>query len=669
MDALARRLGAAGLGTLLSLSVATPAALAEEGSGWRRLGSLGGSLGGALDASRGIPLDTPLGAHRDVPARAYVPDPADARFAAHASRARPAPRAATAASETSGPGATPVHGPVVDASAARRETLATWGPWLTGVGVSDNARQLLGFLDGVGAHGLDGEDYDLAGLRRAVRARERAATLAEIEAADPWVGAVRDAGLDADERRAADRELEIDADRLDRRLEVAFARLAEHLGRGAVDARTVQQGLYRDPPEVDADALLEGLANGALDVDAALSSVMPTDVRYRRLTRRVALLLDQRARGVARTHVPEIGTNWVGHRHDDVMLLKRRLIETGDLPVDTVLTPMFDAPLAVAVEAFRARQGLAASGVVDPRTRAAMNLSLDEEIAEIALNLERWRWMPRTLGARHVFVNLPSYRVEVADGDQRIVDMRAVIGSTRHETPVFSRDMAYIEFNPTWTVPASIAHRAVLPEEVRSPGYLQRRGFDFLGWRDGKFVKVARSRVSRGMLSRRPFPYTLRQRPGPHNALGRMKFMFPNPYAIYLHDTPAKRHFALDERAYSSGCVRLQDPEHLAEVLLRVDGHPEGTAKRLLKRGRTARARLHDPLPVHMAYLTAWIDDDGSLQRRADVYRHDASLRIALESAGTLLGRLAAEPARAPDAGAAGGIAASIAWRTAALPG
>ena len=595
-----------------------------------------------------------------MPSRTYVRGGGDARAARHASRA---PR--TLAVTGPDPATNPADELVVDASAERRETLATWGPWLTGAGVSDNARQLLVFLDGARAHGLDGERYGLAGLRDAVAERERAATLAALEAQDPWIGRVLDAGLDARERRVADNESGIDAERLDRRLEAAFTALATDLGTGVAEARTAQRGLYRDPPEIDADALLEGLAGGALDVNAALLSVMPTHPGYRRLVDRLALLLDERARGAVRTHVPEIGTNWVGHRHDDVMALKRRLVETGDLPPDTVLTPMFDAPLAVAVEAFRARHGLAPSGVVDPRTRAAMNLTLDDQIVEIALNLERWRWMPRTLGERHVFVNLPNYRVEVMNGDQRIVDMRAVIGSTEHETPVFSRDMAYIEFNPTWTVPASIAHRSVLPQALKDPGYLERRGFDFLGWKDGEFVKVARSRVSRATLKRRPFPYTLRQGPGPHNALGRMKFMFPNPYAIYLHDTPAKRHFALDDRAYSSGCVRLSDPDHLAEVLLRVDGHPEGTAKRLLRRNRTARARLQDPVPVHMAYLTTWVDDDGALQRRDDVYRHDASLRIALEAAGTLPGALGAEPP--VDAGPS--LADAIAWRTAALPG
>ena len=643
MDTLARRLPAAGVGLTLALVASAPAALGAEGSGWRRLAPLG----------TGAP--------------AYAGGGPDARAAGLAARfpdAVPAVEIRRVPIDGPDPSANPAIELVVDASAERRETLATWGPWLTSTGVSDNARQLVGFLEGAGAHGLDGEAYGLSALAAGVAEREREATLRTLAAEDPWIGEVLEAGLDPDERRAAANERAIDAERLGRRLEDAFRRVAVHLGRGTVDARTVQRGLYRDPPEVDVEALLAGLAVGELDVNAALLSVAPAHAGYRHLTERMALLLDARERGVVRTHVPEIGTNWVGHRHDDVMALKRRMIETGDLPPDTVLTPMFDAPLAVAVEAFRARQGLAPSGVVDPRTREAMNLSLEDEIAEIALNLERWRWMPREFGDRHVFVNLPSYRVEVVNGGQRIVDMAAVIGSTEHETPVFSKDMAYIEFNPTWTVPASIAHRALLPRETSTPGYLERRGFDFLGWKDGRFVKVARSRVSRAALARRPFPYTLRQRPGPDNALGRMKFMFPNPYAIYLHDTPAKQHFALDDRAYSSGCVRLADPEHLAEALLRVDGHPEGTPARLLARGKTARARLHDPIPVHLAYLTAWVDDAGALQRRRDVYRHDASLRIALEAAGTLMSGLRTDPSRAEPA-----LGAAIAWRSEALPG
>lgn len=653
MDALARRLVAAGLGSLVALGAAAPVALADDDRGWQRL--------------------VPYGRDGALVVPGYVGGGGDTRAARPLTRGAPPPAPPLAA-----PSAVPATGPdpasnladelVVDATAERRDALATWGPWLTSTGVSDNARQLLRFLDGAGAHGLDGEDYDLAGLARAVAERERAATLAALVERDPWIGAVAEAGLDAGERRAAAGERAIGAERLGRRLEAAFVALAGHLGRGVVDARSVQRGLYRDPPTVDTDALVEALASGASDVNAALLTVAPRHPAYRRLTEHMALLLDERARGVARTHVPEIGTLWVGHHHADVMRLKRRLVETGDLPVDTVITPMFDAPLALAVEAFRARHGLAPSGVIDPRTREAMNLSLDDEIAEVALSLERWRWMPRELGVRHVFVNLPSYRVEVMNAEQRIVDMRAVIGKVEHETPTFSQDMAYIEFNPTWTVPASIAHRAVLPQAVRDPGYLERRGFDFLGWSEGRFVKVPRSRVTRAMLSRRPFPYTLRQRPGPHNALGRMKFMFPNPYAIYLHDTPARQHFALDDRAYSSGCVRLADPDHLAEVLLRVDGHPEGTAKRLLDRGRTARARLHDPIPVHLAYFTAWVDEAGALERRRDVYRHDPSLRIALEAAGTVLGRLAAEPSADPATASAPELAAANAWRRAAIP-
>ncbi len=527
----------------------------------------------------------------------------------------------------------------IDASAERRELLAEWGPWLTGTGVSDNARQLVALLEGAGAHGLDPQAYKLDELRAGIAQRERAATLLAAEARHVRNRQVPEPG----DRDVTETEYAAGGERLGRHLDDAFASLATHLGRGVVDARTVQRGLYRDPPEVDVEGLAEDLARGLLDVNSALLSVAPTHPAYRRLSEALALLLDQRERGVRRTRVPEIGTDRAGQRRDDVMDLKRRLVETGDLPPDTVLTPMFDAPLVLAVEAFQARHGLTVTGVVDPRTRAAMNQSLDEAIGELALNLERWRWMPRDLGERYVYVNLPNYRVEVMNGAQRIVDMRVVIGSTEHPTPTFSQDMAYLEFNPTWTVPASIAHSELLPLERRRPGYLKSRNFHYLGWRDGGFVKVPDSRVTREMLSRRPFPYTLRQAGGEGNALGRLKFMFPNPYAIYLHDTPAQKHFVLDDRAYSHGCIRVSDPEHLADVLLRVDGHEAGEVQALLAASGTTRARLTDPVPTHLVYFTAWIDDDGLLQRRTDVYRHDAALRIALEAAGTLLGTLGSD--------------------------
>ena len=214
--------------------------------------------------------------------------------------------------------------------------------------------------------------------------------------------------------------------------------------------------------------------------------------------------------------------------------------------------------------------------------------------------------------------------------------MPIVIGARRFPTPSFSRAMSYLEFNPTWTVPASITNRELIPLERRNPGYLESRQFVFLEPVDGGLREIPRESVTAEDFEEEPFPYMLRQRGGPRNALGRMKFMMPNPYAIYLHDTPAKRHFALHERAYSHGCIRLADPDRLASVLMEKDGKRDAEIERVFANPLTNRVRLKTHVPTHLVYLTARVDENGMLQRRPDVYGHDPALREALREKGLL---------------------------------
>jgi len=495
----------------------------------------------------------------------------------------------------------------------RHRRLAEHGVWLDIAGPSPNAVRLLERIADAGAHGLDPDRYDLDGLRESL-----ATTFERPRSHAP-------PRLDSPERAA-----------LAYRFGRAFTRLATDLGRGLVDARTVQKRLYRDRLDPDIDTLRQALVRGDLDVDDALDAAAPTHERYLRLVDTTRKLLAERESGGTRTSVDASGSLQAGQRHDDVVRLKRRLIETGDLPTDAAITPMFGDELVVAIEAFRKRHGVPRSGSVDRRTRTALNRTIVNDLDDLAMSLERWRWMPRELGKRHVFVNLPDYRLTVRDGARRIVDMAVVIGSTEHPTPSFSRDMSYLEFNPTWTVPASIAHRELLPLERENPGYLRSQNFDFLEVVDGKLERVPYDSVSREDLALRPFPYTLRQHGGGSNALGRMKFMMPNPYAIYLHDTPAKRHFTLRDRAYSHGCIRLSDPDRLATLLLQIDGRSHERVRSLIESPTTRRAGLRTPIPTHLAYFTTWVDDDGNLQRRADVYGHDPALRAALEADGSL---------------------------------
>lgn len=525
----------------------------------------------------------------------------------------------------------------VDNSERKRDELKIWGPWLSSTGVSDNTRQLIAQIENSSRHGLAPRSYGLALLKQDIARRERAATVAAFEsAAERSTRLANTPSADTDAIHALELAHE-EGRQLEQRLEAAFVRLSKHLGEGVVDPRDTQRSMFRSAPKIDAESLTSQLADGSLDVNTALRSVMPTHADYRRLVSRMDTLLTERASGEQRTQVPETGSLRVGHHHDDVMFIKRRLVETGEIHPETVLTPMFDAPLKLAVANFQKRHGIPQSGIVDKRTRDALNIDVDDAITDVALSLERWRWMPRDLGERHFFMNLPSYRLSMRDQGEEVVDMVVVVGSEEHPTPTFSQNMTYIQVNPTWSVPQSIAHRSLLPKEIASPGYLRDRNFDFLKYQDGKYKRVAYDSVTPAELRKRPFPYLLRQRAGSDNALGTMKFMMPNPYAIYFHDTQAKDLFALPERAYSSGCIRLSDPQGLLRTVLELDGKSERQIQRAMTRTDTKNIILDTPIPSHLAYFTTWVDSEGLLQTRRDMYQHDPSLEDALRLAGTLV--------------------------------
>lgn len=529
---------------------------------------------------------------------------------------------------------------LLDVSATSHSEQTIWGPWLRRTGVSDNARQLIEFLADIDHHGLSPNTYHLDLLQREIAEREVAATLGAFEAA-----ALRAQRLvyNADDDGFRDASLKIiehagkKGARLERLLQASFTRLAHDLGQGVVDPRQTQRRMFRDAPTINAVQLMDDINAGLLDVRSALQRVMPNNDDYQRLLTTMEQLLDERAGGKQRTLVPEIGSMWVGHHHSDIMFIKRRMVETGDMAANTVITPMFDAPLKVGIMQFQERHGIPGSGIVDARTRGLMNVDVNEAISEVALSLERWRWMPRELGERHIFMNLPSYRMQMVDDGEEVIDMTVVIGSKQHPTPTFTRDMSYLEVNPTWTVPRSITQRTLLPKEIENPGYLRSRNFEYLELRDGDLHPVPYETVQTEDLHKRRFPYVLRQGAGPNNALGRVKFMMPNQYAIYFHDTNAKSLFDLPERAYSSGCIRVSDPEHLMRTIFGIDGRSDREIDRIWGSTETQRVTLDRAIPSHIVYITTWIDEDGSLQKRQDVYSQDARLREALARAGTLL--------------------------------
>ena len=310
----------------------------------------------------------------------------------------------------------------------------------------------------------------------------------------------------------------------------------------------------------------------------------------------------------------------------------RRLLATRELGATTGALPPacrqpspaagYDEALAQAVRLFQERHGLASDGIVGPNTAAAMNVPVHERISQIAVNMNRWRRLPDDLGDRHVLVNIPAFWLQARDPDGVQLSMRVVAGGPETPTPVMSDRIQYLVFRPYWNVPASITRGELLPEIRRDRDYLRRQHLEVVdGWTDPANVVDPSTVDWAGSVE--SFPYRLRQRPGSHNSLGLVKFMFPNEYSVYLHDTPATHRFEERRRAFSHGCVRVEDPVALAEFLLADEQWPGATIRSAMDSGERQVVPLDDTVPVHLTYFTAWTEN-GLAHFRGDIYALDA---------------------------------------------
>jgi murein L,D-transpeptidase YcbB/YkuD len=328
--------------------------------------------------------------------------------------------------------------------------------------------------------------------------------------------------------------------------------------------------------------------------------------------------------------VPDGPTLRSGDSDDRLEVLAERLTVTGDLAEGgTVDLTTYGGELEQAVKAFQERHGLDADGIIGPATLRALNVPVGDRVDQIRVNLERGRWVMDGLSPDFILVNIAGFRAYMfRDWDEQW-STRVVVGKTYRKTPVFRSEMKYVVFNPTWTVPYSIATKDILPQVQRDTSYLTTRNF-ILKDRSGKVVDI--DSVDWGSLSRRNFPYTLVQQPGTSNALGEIKFMFPNKYAVYLHDTPSKSLFGRAERTFSSGCVRVEHPFDFAEQLLGPDGWD---AEKIEAERQTREIRtvfLSKPIPVLLLYWTAEVDNDGRVNFYEDVYERDQVILDALDS-------------------------------------
>jgi murein L,D-transpeptidase YcbB/YkuD len=290
--------------------------------------------------------------------------------------------------------------------------------------------------------------------------------------------------------------------------------------------------------------------------------------------------------------------------------------------------------MEAAVIRFQRRHGLNADGVAGKGTQLAMNVTAAERLNQAIATLERLRWTNRDFGKRHIFVNLADYTVQVVDNGVTLFEERVVIGQSEdHQTPEFSDQMTYLVVNPTWTVPRSIATKEILPELQENPSYLGDNNMELLRYDDGEAPNPLMTDWH--SYTENTFPFLIRQQPGEDNALGRVKFMFPNEFDIYLHDTPSRDLFSKQRRAFSHGCVRVRDPMRLARVLLGLSvAEADERLAKPLESGIQTRMQLAEPIPVHLTYRTAWVDESGQVQFRDDVYGRDARIRAALRRLG-----------------------------------
>jgi murein L,D-transpeptidase YcbB/YkuD len=263
--------------------------------------------------------------------------------------------------------------------------------------------------------------------------------------------------------------------------------------------------------------------------------------------------------------------------------------------------------LQQSLQGAQKRMGLTADGVAGPKTMAALNVTVTDRIEQVLVNMERMRWMPKEATGRRLVANIPEFRLHVMDGNKQLFEMKIVVGKSAHKTVVFNDQLKHIVFSPYWNVPQSIVRNEILPALKKDPNYLRRNNMEKTGSSGGIPV--------------------IRQKPGADNALGRVKFLFPNSYAIYFHDTPAKSLFDRTERAFSHGCIRLEEPKKLAAYLLQ--HRNEWTDSRIndaMYSGNEKWVTLKEPVPVVITYFTAWVDEDGVLHYRDDIYGHDKVL-------------------------------------------
>jgi len=495
-------------------------------------------------------------------------------------------------------------------SAYGRDALATmyrerdYAPLWTSDDAAGRARRamLLDAMRNVDVHGLPPSRYDPSDLIARMNAADTARELGALEIA----------------------------------MSDAFLNYARDVQSGILSPRKVDGQIVREVLYTNQGDLLESISGDtAEDVRAGFEALPPQSKEYRALMKQRLLLEEATAQARWGATVP-VSKLEPGDSGANVVRLRDRLVRMGYLEPSPARE--YDMALESAVQQFQLDHGLEADGVAGAETIREINVPPGERLQSVLVAMERERWLNQDLGARHVKVNITDFSARIMQDGDIAFETRSVVGANRdgRRTPEFSDVMEHMIINPSWYVPRSIVTKEYLPKLRANPHAVRH-----LEITDSRGRVVNRSSANFAAYSAKSFPYAMRQPPSKNNALGLVKFMFPNQYNIYLHDTPQKHLFARNTRAFSHGCIRLAQPFDFAYELLSVQTDtPEEDFQRILKTGAETKVKLDQPLPVHLTYRTAFTDRQGRLQFRPDVYGRDARIWQALENAGVALNQV-----------------------------
>ena len=403
----------------------------------------------------------------------------------------------------------------------------------------------------------------------------------------------------------------------------SFYLLAVHFSNGVIDPENLEEEWVSPKKNINLDDFIKESIEQQ-KVKSSLYSLFPQHEKYYKLRAKLKFLRKIKRDGGWIKIDTSINLRF-GMTGENIRKLKLRLKQSGDFSGE--INEKYDDNLKKSIINFQKRHGLKQDGIVGPNTFKALNRDIEDLIKILEINMERLRWLPKTFGENYILTNIADLTLQVYENKQKAIEMNVIVGREERSTPVFSAKVSYLVLNPYWNVPKTIAVEDKLPLIKKDINYLKENNFTVVQYINGKFVEQNYKEINWDRLNENNFNYLLRQKPGSNNALGKVKFMFPNKYSVYLHDTPNKELFTQDERDLSSGCIRLEEPFKLLEYILRKNNKWDlKKVNTILETNKETAIILENKLPIHIVYLTAWVDNENRLQIRNDIYGRDARL-------------------------------------------